>query len=56
MDLAPADALVRDAASERRIAVDLLTPGARHRRETWREAAARRRGGGRREQPSTRRP
>jgi len=28
MDLAPADALVRDAAGERRIAVDLLTPGA----------------------------
>ena len=28
MDLAPADALVRDEAGERRIAVDLVTPGA----------------------------
>jgi len=28
MDLAPADALVRDAAGERRVAVDLVTPGA----------------------------
>jgi len=28
MDLAPADALVRDEAGERRVAVDLVTPGA----------------------------
>ena len=49
MDLTPTDALVRDAAGERRVAVDQIAPGRDHRRETGREDSARRRGRRRRE-------
>ena len=43
MDLTPAEALVRDAAGERRVAVDAIAIGADHRRAAGREDSARRR-------------
>ena len=55
MDLTPAEALVRDGAGERRVAVDAIAPGAIIVVKPGREDSARRRGRGRRRARSTRR-